>query len=86
MDFYFPTLRLAIELNGIFHYEPIYGEDKLEKIQSNDSQKAIRCNEKGIELCIIDSSTCKYLNNSAKDKYWHIVRTIIEKIYRRHKK
>lgn len=36
LDFYFPTLRLAIELNGIFHYEPIYGKDKLKKIVQND--------------------------------------------------
>ena len=24
LDFYFPELKLAFELNGIFHYEPIY--------------------------------------------------------------
>jgi very-short-patch-repair endonuclease len=40
LDFYFPQLRLAIELNGIFHYEPIYGTDKLEQIQANDQQKS----------------------------------------------
>jgi hypothetical protein len=35
LDFYFPELRFAIELNGITHYEPIYGEDKFEKIKNS---------------------------------------------------
>lgn len=43
LDFYFPDLKIAVELNGIFHYEPIYGDKKLEKIQSNDKQKLINC-------------------------------------------
>ena len=44
LDFYFPQLRLAIELNGILHYEPIYGADRLERTQANDQQKGISCN------------------------------------------
>jgi hypothetical protein len=55
LDIYFPTLNLAIELNGIFHYEPIYGESKLEKIQNNDNRKFQACLEQGIELCIIQN-------------------------------
>ena len=31
LDIYIPSLKLAFELNGIFHYEPIYGKDKLDK-------------------------------------------------------
>jgi hypothetical protein len=84
LDFYFSTLHFAIELNGIFHYEPIYGTDKLEKIQFNDSQKILLCQNKGIELCIIDSSSCKYLTQNQKDKYWAICNDIIQKIYNRH--
>lgn len=84
LDFYFPTLRLAIELNGIFHYEPIYGQDKLEKIQNNDTQKSIRCNELNIEFCIIDASTCNYLNTKEKNKYWGIVSSLIDSVYTRH--
>jgi hypothetical protein len=84
IDFYFPTLRLAIELNGIFHYEPIYGTDKLEKIIANDQQKSIRCHELGIEFCIVDISSVNYLTQSAKDKYWEIVKNILTKLYPRH--
>ena len=32
LDFYFPQLKLAIEINGIVHYEPIYGSNKFDKI------------------------------------------------------
>jgi len=32
LDIYIPSLKLAFELNGIFHYEPIYAEDKLNQI------------------------------------------------------
>jgi hypothetical protein len=84
LDFYFPTLKLAIELNGIFHYEPIYGQDKLEKIQNNDEQKLIKCYELGIEFCIIDISSCKHLTQKQKDKYWDIVQSVIIKVLNRH--
>ena len=84
IDFYFPTLKLAFELNGIFHYEPIYGNDKLEQIQNNDEQKAIRCNSLGIELCIIDSSTQKHFTQKSGEKYWNIVKELLQRIYKRH--
>lgn len=56
LDFYFPELKLAFELNGIFHYEPIYGPEKLASIQNNDHRKFAACAEAGISLCIIDVS------------------------------
>lgn len=57
LDIYIPSLRLAIELNGIFHYEPIYGAEKLASIQNNDERKFQACLERGIELLIIDTSS-----------------------------
>jgi hypothetical protein len=83
LDFYFPDLRFAIELNGITHYEPIYGEDKFEKIQNNDKRKVIACYEKGIELAIIDSSSCSYLSPKNKEKYKNLVFDLIEKVRHR---
>lgn len=77
LDFYFPELKLAIELNGIFHYEPIYGSDKFERIQFNDAQKIIRCHEAGVELCVIDTSSVKNLTASAKEKYWNLIRGLL---------
>lgn len=60
LDIYIPSLKLAFELNGIFHYEPIYGQDKLQQIHNNDNRKFQACLEQGIELCIIDTS--KFIN------------------------
>lgn len=82
LDFYFPRLRLAIELNGIVHYEPIYGKDKLERIKSNDSGKAAKCRNVGVELAIIDVSGCKRYEKQ-KDIYWNIVKDLILSVSRR---
>ena len=79
LDFYFPSLKLAFELNGIFHYEPIYGEDQLKKIKNNDERKFAACLERGIELCIIDSSQQKYFKPSTSQKYLEIIVCIIQK-------
>lgn len=77
LDFYFPTLKLAVELNGIFHYEPIYGIDKLDKIQKNDTNKFQKCIEHGISLCIIDSSSQKYFKENNSQKFLKIITDII---------
>lgn len=78
LDIYIPSLKLAFELNGIFHYEPIYGEDKLSKIQNNDQRKFQACIENGIELCIIDTSQVKYLKKHILEKYLKIISNVIE--------
>lgn len=77
LDIYIPFLKLAFELNGIFHYEPIYGSEKLNSIQNNDKRKFQACFEKGIELCIIDTSAQKYFKESSSQKYLNIISTII---------
>ena len=53
LDFYFPDLKMAIEINGPVHYDPIYGEKYLESIQERDSRKAKICESKNIELLSI---------------------------------
>jgi len=79
LDIYIPRLKLAFELNGIFHYEPIYGKDCLEKIQSNDNRKILACAEKEIELCVIDSSGLKSMTKKEEvTKYLNIVTSIID--------
>lgn len=60
LDIYIPSLKIAFECNGIFHYEPIYGLDKLSKTQNNDNRKFQACLERNIELVIMDTSKVKY--------------------------
>jgi len=79
LDIYIPSLNLAFELNGIFHYEPIYGEDKLNQIQNNDNRKFQACLEKKIELCIIDTSKLGYFKESNALPYLKIVQDIIDR-------
>jgi len=77
LDIYIPTLKLAFELNGLFHYEPIFGNDKLQKIQNNDNRKFQACLEQGIELCIIDSSQQKYFKEQTSKKYLDVIINLI---------
>lgn len=77
LDIYIPSLNLAFELNGIFHYEPIYGKDKLASTQNNDKRKFQACLEQGIELCIIDTSSQKYFKPKTSQKYLNIILNII---------
>jgi len=78
LDIYIPTLKLAFELNGIFHYEPIYGEKQLKKIQNNDQRKFQACLEHNIELCIIDVSSLNYFKPDKAQKYIDIITNIID--------
>lgn len=81
LDIYIPSLKLAFELNGIFHYEPIFGPDQLAKIQNNDQRKHQACIEKGIELCIIDVSSLNYFKTEKAEKYLDIITSIINTKY-----
>ena len=78
LDIYIPSLNIAFEINGIFHYEPIFGIDKLGKIQENDISKSKACIDAKIDLCIIDTSTQKYVKPSTSQKYLDIILQIIK--------
>lgn len=77
LDIYIPKLQLAFELNGIFHYEPIYGQEKLDQTINNDKRKFQACLERQIELVILDTSREKYFKKSASQKYLDIIVNII---------
>ena len=54
IDFYFPIL----------HYQPIYGQTKLDQIQRMDSEKKAACQHLNIKLVEVDCSQDKYLNKN----------------------
>lgn len=78
LDIYIPSLQLAFELNGSFHYEPIFGLDKLTEIQKRDKRKILTCAENNIELVVIDSSTLKYFKPINAKKFLDIIINIID--------
>ena len=78
LDIYIPHLKLAFELNGIFHYEPIFGDKKLEQTINNDNRKFQACLENGIEFCIIDTSGSKKFKPERDKKYLDIIENILK--------
>lgn len=79
LDIYIPSLKLAFELNGIYHYEPIHGPEKLASIKNNDQRKFQACLEQSIELCIIDTSSFTYFKENKANKFLNIIIEIISK-------
>jgi hypothetical protein len=77
LDIYIPELKLAFELNGIFHYKPIYGEKKLLKIQNNDLLKNKECRDKSINLLTIDISDQYKFTEASSIKYLNYICFII---------
>jgi hypothetical protein len=77
LDIYIPSLKLAFELNGIFHYEQIFSQETFIRTQNNDKRKFQACIEQGIELCVIDTSQQKYFKEQTSQKYLNIILNII---------
>ena len=69
LDIYIPSLRLAFEINGIFHYQPIYGAEKLSEIQANDADKINKCQQANINLHIIDISSIQRFSPKTGEPY-----------------
>lgn len=59
-DFYLPDYNVAIEYDGIYHYEPIHGERLLTKRKERDQIKTLYCRAKGIKLLRIPYTTDFY--------------------------
>lgn len=79
LDIYIPSLKLAVELNGIFHYEPIFSLEQLTRSQNNDQRKMQACIERGIELCVIDTSHQTYFKPASSMQFLDIIVNLIKR-------
>lgn len=79
LDIYIPSLKLAFELNGIFHHESIFGEEKLKVIRSKDLVKVNECDNKGVDLIVIDTTDSKHFNKIKDKKYLDYIIKEIDK-------
>ena len=87
MDFFFPNLNFAIEVNGPIHYMPIFGETRLDNVQAKDSTKYAEMNHKGISFLIIDVSQsmskkkmAMYLDGLFVDKIQPIIESKLRRL------
>jgi len=77
LDIVCTQAQIAFELNGIFHYEPVFGKDRLDSIQNKDKYKMQICAQNGLELCVIDTSAQKYFKPKGSEKYLCIITNLL---------
>ncbi len=69
LDIYIPSLELAFEINGICHYQPIYGQKVFAYRQIKDKEKIKECTTKRIELYTIDCRNSKFSDKIKSQSY-----------------
>jgi len=77
LDIYIPSLKLAFELNGVFHYKPVYGKERLKVKQTNDIRKIQLCLERKIELHVIDTTSQISFREKTSQKFFDFISTTI---------
>jgi len=63
LDFYWPELKIALELDGEQHFGAVKhwgGQEKFVQIQANDKRKNKLCKKNGIHLIRVDGRKFKY--------------------------
>jgi very-short-patch-repair endonuclease len=74
IDFFFPDLKLAVEINGITHYEPVFGEEQFKKRQKADRKKRELCRKQGVKVRTIRLGDCK--TDTFLPRYKAVIREI----------
>lgn len=81
LDIYIPSKKIAIEINGRFHYENVFNNDegyeRYERALRTDERKRRKCKERGIVLYEIDVREMKNFSTTKAEHYLNTVRTLI---------
>lgn len=77
LDIFIPQLKLAFELNGPFHYEPVFNQVKFERTQEMDKIKFKLCHENGIGLCVLNTTDHVYSKPKHNQKFMNIISNIV---------
>jgi len=77
LDIFIPQLKIAFEINGIYHYKSIHGTALLQRIQHNDLLKQKACKEKNIILYSIDTSALSTFNEKVAMPFFEKIINII---------
>ena len=59
LDFWFPSIKFAVEVNGCLHYKPIYGDKALAERRERDRRKRKMCKQLGIKLRTVKPGNCR---------------------------
>lgn len=78
IDIFLPELRLAIEIDGISHFEPIWGEANLQRHERSDSRKSGLLLTHGYAMLRVKQTT-KTLSASKKRTVFAAILTEVEK-------
>jgi endogenous inhibitor of DNA gyrase (YacG/DUF329 family) len=56
IDIWIPVLQTGIEYNGVYHLQPIHGEEALQRVQARDSLKKKLAEDLGIRLIVLEDT------------------------------
>lgn len=79
LDIFIPSLKLAFEINGIFHYKDVFNNGNLDRQKVIDEEKKTRCNSNLIKLIEIDSQEQRNFKVDTSIKYIILIKEHIDK-------
>lgn len=78
IDIYIPKLKVAFEINGPGHYDPIYGKESLDARKKADRKKRYISNKNGIRFHSIAAKNLSKSNKKEYNKYYKKIQNKID--------
>ena len=80
IDIYLPDHKLGFEIQGIFHREPIFGQERLDSAQKNDKLKKQACRLNKIKLYQIDDNYKRFTIANGEEFYLQYILPKLKKL------